>query len=274
MKKIYKESQHEIRRLKLENQEILNALEACKQSFETGSALRMESLQNKIDHLETENDKLNEENELYQKMLSETGPKEISPLLEHERNQIKNYKTKFFSCLQQKSLLEENLSQSQQENARLQLDILELKTKLRAEKSLREKLEKESPKSETTKPHTIPKLADWREVVKMEDKKPPVPLHRPPLPFSIKNDREIPLKHETTNKENIVGKANNPAPICQPQYRDIKVQATEKRDSVVKEKTKDGAAKVTNGSVKLKSGFSVKTIKIQSKKKSPTASLN
>lgn len=269
MKRIYKDSQQEIIRLKKENQDIFNALESCKRVFETGVALNEDSYRTQIDNLELEIHKLNQLNQEYQKGLNGHTSNAVKTLMEHYQNDTKTYKTKYSSCLQQKSSLEEMLSKCQQENARFQLEILELKTKLRAEKAEREKLETTKSGSteikplEVSRPEVQVKCKDWREVIKLEKKvniqEPILPC--PSIPLTVKKEFVEPIAVLEKNKENTP---------CKPQYRDINIRSVTASGQDKKEPVTGELVAVQPR--RIKAGFTVKTIKIPSKPRKPALS--
>lgn len=132
MKRAYQDGQLEIRRLRRENNEILEEMESCKELFKSSESMFKQGLLDKIGTLEQVRENLENKVSVLEVGISQgSSTNWVNTMLSYCRNETKTLKEKLFECLKQKSAIEEILLRSQQECARFKFEASELKTKLR-----------------------------------------------------------------------------------------------------------------------------------------------
>ncbi|XP_075153588.1 spindle apparatus coiled-coil protein 1 spindly [Haematobia irritans] len=128
MKKIYNESEHEIRRLKRENIAMHTELEACTTIFCNADKVYQEKLTQRIRHLVNQNEELERKlkwnHERLMDLASEKGVLWLEPMLSFCKKETDDLKKQLHSIRLQQANLEEQQRNSQQDLARWKFEAL------------------------------------------------------------------------------------------------------------------------------------------------------
>ncbi|XP_037958279.1 protein Spindly [Teleopsis dalmanni] len=128
MKKIYGESEHEIRRLKRENIAIHTELEACCSIFCKADKTYQEKLNERLGHLNQQNGELEmkykQSLERLKDLANDKGVVWLGSMLDFCKEETDNVRSQLYSVRLKKASLEEQLRNSQQEMARWRFETL------------------------------------------------------------------------------------------------------------------------------------------------------
>lgn len=134
MKKSFNAKELEIRRLKRENTNIKNEIQACSNLLTRGEQVAIQTLTHRVNQLQAENKKL--ENQLVEseKKLIDLAKKKnlgwIESLLSTANNEARDLKNKFFAASLQNTSLADNFNKTQKELAKARLDNVKYKVAL------------------------------------------------------------------------------------------------------------------------------------------------
>ncbi|TMW54858.1 hypothetical protein DOY81_000091 [Sarcophaga bullata] len=128
MKKIYNESEHEIRRLKRENISMHTELEACSSIFCNADKVYQEKLNERVRHLLNQNEELERKLKWTQDRLKELACEKgviwLDSMLSFCKKETDDLKSQLHSVRIQKASLEEQLRNAQQDMARWRFESL------------------------------------------------------------------------------------------------------------------------------------------------------
>ncbi|XP_037810802.1 protein Spindly [Lucilia sericata] len=128
MKKIYNESEHEIRRLKRENISMHTELEACSSIFCNADKIYQEKLNERVRHLLNQNEDLERQlkwtQDRLKDMANDKGVLFLDSMLSFCKKETEDLKSQLHSVRIQKASLEEQLRNAQQDMARWRFESL------------------------------------------------------------------------------------------------------------------------------------------------------
>ncbi|KAL9930646.1 spindle apparatus coiled-coil protein 1 spindly isoform 1-T2 [Glossina fuscipes fuscipes] len=195
MKKIYSESEHEIRRLKRENTSMRTELEACSSIFCFADRTYQEKLNQRIQRLLSENEdlerKLNWTQEHLKELSSERGVLWLDSMLDFCKKETNTLRQQLHSERLQRASLEEQLRNALQDMARWRFESLKSRCVL---------LNREYLLNEHKIPFEPMQALDFHITHKEQEEARPRIINRP------KNDLLKPTAIAESEKEDLIGK--------------------------------------------------------------------
>lgn len=134
MKKAFNAKELEIRRLKRENTNIKNEIQACSNLLARGEQVAIQTLTHRVNQLQAENKKLESQLVESEKKLIDLAKGKnlgwIETLLSTANNEARDLKNKFFAASLQNTSLADNFNKTQKELAKARLDSVKYKVAL------------------------------------------------------------------------------------------------------------------------------------------------